>query len=246
MKCSNAASRKVRQLVLVAECRRRGLPYRVTWFSDRIPRSVWPMSIHYQARTEHAPPWYTRVEFHTLTTELQGPLDSILASCSKTTRNEIASAEKMPLRMRHATVAEYVAFHNAFAAERGLRFISVDRLSAYREAITLRAVILGEDVLAMHATLLDRDTGTARLLYSSSSRLSAGASAAAASRANRWLHMQELLRFREDDLTTYDWGGVSTNAASTPSGVDAFKLSFGGALTTSHHFIPKLAGSRLT
>ena len=51
-------------------------------------------------------------------------------------------------------------------------------------------------------------------------------------RANRWLHWQDMLKFKEIELCNYDWGGWHTGNDSVLLKINKFKESFGGVQTT--------------
>jgi hypothetical protein len=69
-------------------------------------------------------------------------------------------------------------------------------------------------------------------VISASVRLEEGPHRASVSAVNRWLHWQEMLRYRDAGIATYDFGGVSPTSASAH-----FKLSFGGVLDEGRNVV---------
>ncbi len=47
-----------------------------------------------------------------------------------------------------------------------------------------------------------------------------------AGRANKYLHYQDMLYFKDQGVIYYDWGGISS--FEEPTGIDRFKMEFGG------------------
>jgi hypothetical protein len=72
--------------------------------------------------------------------------------------------------------------------------------------------------------------GFARLQYSASAfRGRDSAYRSLVGRANRWLHWQCMLRFREMGIATYDWGGVfEEESTAEQAGLNRFKREFRG------------------
>lgn len=49
------------------------------------------------------------------------------------------------------------------------------------------------------------------------------------SRANRWLHWQDMLTFKQKGFECYDWGGLFEDETSPErAGINRFKCDFGG------------------
>lgn len=66
----------------------------------------------------------------------------------------------------------------------------------------------------------------ALLLYSASDYRKNEIDRDLAGRANKLLHYKDILYFKADGLSYYDWGNVASFDA--PNGIDKFKMSFGG------------------
>lgn len=77
--------------------------------------------------------------------------------------------------------------------------------------------------------------GIARLLYSVSVFRGCEDNALrnAIGRANRLLHYEDMLRFKELGYTVYDWGGYATDPAL--ENINSFKAGFGGSLASRYN-----------
>jgi lipid II:glycine glycyltransferase (peptidoglycan interpeptide bridge formation enzyme) len=90
-------------------------------------------------------------------------------------------------------------------------------------------------VLAFHAHSLA--ASTARLLYSSTA-VTAGGEQQRPERvpdANTWLHWQDMLRFREQGIQTYDMGGWHDGQDPELLRLNYFKESFGGQVAARYY-----------
>jgi len=125
---------------------------------------------------------------------------------------------------------EFRVFYDAFAAEKGLNPCYYEWLVAACAArrLVLTCATKDGEPLVWHALLVAQDS--AWLQYTGSCfRNRDNAYRAVVGRANRWLHWQEMLRFRALGLARYDWGGLFEDE-STPerAGINRFKKEFGG------------------
>lgn len=54
-----------------------------------------------------------------------------------------------------------------------------------------------------------------------------------AGRANKLLHINDMEFFKSEGIKIYDWGNISSS--SNPNGIDVFKMSFGGKVSTLYN-----------
>lgn len=174
--------------------------------------------------------------FHTLQIELTQDADQILAGMKKDNRQQIRYAEREGIKTEASNspdtrwMQEFFTFYDAFAQGKGLPPANRARLAAMREANMLdlsRAIdpVTG-DTLVWHCTL--RTPSAARLVHSASLARDAEQSRTTG-RANRGLHWQDMLRFREAGLATYDFGGwYAGDTDEAKLRINKFKESFGG------------------
>jgi Acetyltransferase (GNAT) domain len=83
-------------------------------------------------------------------------------------------------------------------------------------------------LLAAHVFLADG--GRARMLYSGTVERTGKDVDRLVGSANRFLHWQEMIHYRERGLESYDFGGIDLDPASRLYSISQFKLSFGGRL----------------
>lgn len=168
--------------------------------------------------------------------------DALFRSVSKNARYKIGRASKrdnvattLTLVPAVDDVAEFVEYYDAFAASKGVPPIRRSQFDALVNAgkLVISAARTREGVLlAAHAYLFDHPR--ARLSHSASLfRLEADSKERSRmGRANRLLHWDDMLRFRELGVTTYDLGGWYTeNRDEALLKINLFKEEFGGTVS---------------
>ena len=94
----------------------------------------------------------------------------------------------------------------------------------WADALWISVVETNEEALVYHSYV---DCGdTVRLLHSCSCFREKKDIATLIGRANKRLHWEDLLAFKNLGYTRYDWGGVMS--FENPNGIDIFKINFGG------------------
>ena len=227
--------------MIVVQRRRGLLAYRVVWF-DPAPKLLHLVpTVYRQSPTVEAPFGLRRESFHSLRSHLMDSDDGLLAAMNATSRNEIRQAQRAGAEGRLETIDRFVDHHNGFALSRDLEQVTRSRLLDYGDSLMVTSVQVNGLLLAMHALLLDPQSGRARLLHSSSSRFLHGGEKALAGKANRWLHWWEMLALRDRNYSTYDWGGVAPGTLDPRlQGVNRFKASFGGEPVEESNLYPLL------
>src|SRR5262249_59999119 len=66
-------------------------------------------------------------------------------------------------------------------------------------------------------------------------------------RANRWLHWQDMLRFKRAGVHCYDWGGMFRDESTADrAGINQFKRMFGGRTMQNYDWtVPVNAAGRI-
>lgn len=212
-----------------------GLEIVELWFDEQLPSQFSPDIIRYrQALTlkEGAS------DFYTLVTDLRPGIEVLTARLNSDSRYKIRRAqEKDSLTMNiwdgdPAFLNSFVTYYAAFATQKGLdkpdpRYL--DLLSSAGRLDVSRVVTADGEPLVYHAYYKHADR--VRLLYSASQFRSSSDSGfrALVGRANRWLHWQDLLRFKADGRVWYDWGGWYEGKDDPDRlSINQFKESFGG------------------
>jgi len=181
--------------------------------------------------------WH-KIPFTTLHTSLKEDEDVLFSNISKNTKYEINRAKKEGVKTATSSIEEFLPFFNSFAPSRNLKKIKRSNLVAYKDALMITKAFRENELFAMHAYILDREEMRARLLYSATiNRKTDNVDLNLIGRANRLLHMSDMLHFKKDGFLLYDWGGLALDEkAKETVGIDAFKMAFGGEIVEEPHY----------
>ena len=188
----------------------------------------------YRGDIKKIPWYYTFSKGASCYTDLTKSMDEIVSLMNSNTRNEIRRAEREGCIFSLVeSKAEFVPYYNRFCRDKGLNdFTSESRMGKYKKVLMTK-VTHGNEVLAMHANILDDETKTALLLYSCSRRLSDNVDRKLIGWGNRFLHYKDLEYLKNLGFEHYDWSGVCTDQNDPRYSIGQFKLSFGGNLVES-------------
>lgn len=178
-------------------------------------------------------------EFRTLLSDLTENAEEIFSHFSKNCRYEVRRAErerveKVFLRGKEITeddITQFLDFFADFWQSKGVSYAEKEKCRAlitqYAEADAFaitKATVDGK-ILVYHTYILAE---TRARLYQSASQFRADEtiSANVVGFANRYLHYQDMLWFKELGKKQYDWGGAGTG--EDVESITKFKESFGG------------------
>jgi lipid II:glycine glycyltransferase (peptidoglycan interpeptide bridge formation enzyme) len=184
------------------------------------------------AATQEIPGFFRKPKF-TFLLDLKQPEEKIVEGFVKNTRYEVRRAAKDGVTVAVETSQEeFSNFFDGFAHEKNRDEIDERELDFYWPHMRVTKATLGDQTLVMHSYLLDRDSGRACLLHSASQfRGADSAMRSLVGRANRFLHLQDMLALAKDGFTTYDFGGCSPQTDDPElSKINDFKAGFGGKL----------------
>lgn len=219
--------------------RKFGIPYHIHWFDPAPQFHVWPLTIFYQSPGKESRAGLVRQAFHTLHSDLSVGADGYLAAMNSSTRNQVHQMIRQGLMGTKVGVPEFTEFHNLFAADKAIAGTSVKKLKSLGESVWLTAAIWQNRALAMHATVVDPETGRARSLLSASARFEEPEERKLIGKANRWLHWWDMCQLHEAGIGLYDWGGVAKNSVDPDKqGINQFKEGFGGFPVEESHYYP--------
>lgn len=183
-------------------------------------------------------------EFHSMLTDLTLSEEELTGRINKTERYQIRRSKKEDVEFRSFTPAQlieddtvltpFIKMYEQMYKDKGMKVVlSRKQLDAYikANAFYLTGVFRGEEPLAFHSYVAD--DREARLFHSTSNFRSEEADAAFIARANKRLHMDDMMYFKNLGLKTYDWGGISD--FENPNGIDVFKMKFGGEKVTYYN-----------
>ena len=181
----------------------------------------------YEGKT--IPFWYKKIPVETSTLNLTLPTDALLSAMKSNTRNEIRRAEKENCLFEYNyDYKSFVPFYNEFCKSKGMEDkINEHTLEKYNRTLITMAK-RGNTVLAMHATVINKEDKEAMLLYSCSTRLNTDVDKKLIGWSNRFLHYQEFMLFKKWGIERYEWNGICTNPELRDVyNISLFKLSFG-------------------
>lgn len=176
--------------------------------------------------------------FHTIYVDLSLTPEELLAQMKSSTRTEIRRADRDGIRVESsarpdvAWTEQFLSFFEEFAANKGLPAPNRDRIHGMREAGILdlsRATDPEGNVLVWHCHYGAQ--ARVRLLHSASLfRLAEDKQQMRiTSRANRYLHYQDMLRLRDSGYAIFDFGGWYAGKDDVEKlRINEFKESFGG------------------
>ncbi len=187
----------------------------------------------------------------TLLIDLRRPLGAIYKDLIENARIRIHKAEKLGGRLMirrysggpdvDGLVPQFVKLYNDFARGKPLQTSPVSEAREYSyfpNADLMMAYLDGQPICG-HLNLVDRDVGIVRLHDSANRRFDDPATARLAGIVNVYLHWYELEKYRDEGLTTYDFGSLGQVEDSI--GVNRFKMQFGGTIIREHNYL--LAGA---
>jgi len=209
--------------------------YGEVWYDEKPSRDcAVDIVVHHQRPTPIANARH--VPFLSLISDLSIDEHAIADQFSRECRYKIRRAEsKDALRFEIITeprgrLDEFHAFYDAFAIQKSIEPSDRRWLLAACEArqLLLTSARRNDEAVVWHAYVICGSV--ARLQYSASCfRNRQSDYRALVGRANRWLHWQDMLRFRTIGMGRYDWGGLfDDDSTAEHAGINNFKRSFGG------------------
>ena len=181
-------------------------------------------------------------KFPTLLTDLTQEEEEIWKQFAKNCAYEIKRAKREEVsveilessRISEQEIREFCEFFDQFWESKGIR--QADPEEFYKEAKTYidngcmvfsKAKIDGQTIV-YHTYVVEGEY--TRLLHSASLyRISQDRKPAIVGMANRYLHWEDMLYFKEKGIQKYDWGGAGEG--EDVIGITRFKESFGGEKT---------------
>lgn len=213
------------------------------WFSEKKENDKKVDIISYM-QTEKPFAFVNRVS-DTLVTDLTEPEEMILQRIDKKYQYEIRRAKKDGTKqivhsgnVSDTIIKTFIDNYNEFANEKGLT-AKMDEdtfslLKKYRDNdnLVISEACINESSVVWHVYIYDSEI--TRLLYSISHfRSDDTISRTSIGMANRMLHYDDLIWFKNNGLRRYDWGGISD--APELKNITDFKNKFGGKRRTVYY-----------
>lgn len=199
------------------------------------------MSLHKQTRT--------------LCIDLNIMSDQLKQEMNKTTRYEIKKAGKDDLTIQQIAaptkmdVKKFMKFFNYFAAGRGIEKARKDKINSLRRTKRLMISYVyhkSGEKLAAHLYMINKKR--TMLFYSAAkSAFNDVIKPQEISRANRYLHWQDMLFFKKKEFEIYDFFGLSREKDNQKQqNINKFKKGFGGEEENNYQsYIPQTLRGRM-
>ena len=167
---------------------------------------------------------------YTVELSLEQGLETIFLNFRSTVKQEIKKSEKEGVVCNFSGDAEiFVQFYNEFASGKNISLTSKRRIDEIGDNFMITFAYLGNNILAAHSYLIDKEIGIARLYHSASKRFDENFDRNLIGRANKLLTYKDIVYFKEAGFKTFDFGGIAENTTDKSLlGINEFKLSFGG------------------
>jgi hypothetical protein len=228
--------------MLEIQVRRGPLSYRQKWFCSAPVVSDALSAVHYlQAKSCKPIPGFVRESYHTLLVDLSRDEQALWQGLKKHTRYQIGRAKRGGVSfVVEDDPTEFVTIYNACTQHTGLAKLSMSAVTCYAPFAHFLKAMHEDRALVVHATIVDRESGRARILQAASLYRSAltGREERFFSEAARLLYWEQMLYFRERGIHYLDIGGY-TPATDNPKmrGINYFKDSFGGQLVEETNYM---------
>jgi lipid II:glycine glycyltransferase (peptidoglycan interpeptide bridge formation enzyme) len=176
--------------------------------------------------------------------DLTQELRSIFGAMQASTRNKINKAERMSGRIAverngPRANANFLELYADLARTKSGQITHVDGavLDRYSQCSDIFLIYLDGKPLCGHINLRDNNIGRTRLLFTATGRFVDHETARVGAILNCYLHWKEMGAYKEEGFQTYDLGGISRNENPETSGIDRFKLGFGGKIVEEHDYL---------
>lgn len=227
--------------VLILERKKFFLRVADVYFCDRVDDLT---SVDVAFLVQTSVPFDRLKNFRTLHIDLTQSEDELFSACSKRNRYQIRRAEtkdpvdvRMPSEPKESETSTFLDFYDRFARSKHLPELTAYQKGVVRNLNAARALKLSRVVSSDGACLCHHsyitDDRRARLYHSASHyrELEDSSERALIGRANRYLHWRDILFFKHEGFSIYDFGGL-TPGSTVHQNIDDFKMSFGGTPVT--------------
>ncbi|MGI9488804.1 MAG: hypothetical protein ACR2RF_23545 [Geminicoccaceae bacterium] len=215
---------------------------RTKWFSDR-PQVTdgFKLMRYTQSPCRDQRLGFVRQDFQTKVVDLTVTPEELKAETSKNTLYKARRAERDGVTCHFdGDVGRFRAFYNEIASAQSRTPIAEGLIESASPACRVVHADLEGEPLVMHSYLVDPEQKRIRLWHSASRHVMGGDSNArnAIGRANRLLHWECLLRFRDEGFHHYDFGGYSADTSDQKKmAINRFKDGFGGELRAESNYV---------
>jgi hypothetical protein len=179
--------------------------------------------------------------FSTLTVNLHASEEQLLNGLNRDTKYKLRRASTQDKiecayepQVTEAICAEFLDFFNEFADTKGLKRLATHEMRARAQGGTVRfsRALYGGATLVWHVHAVTQDKATVLHSASHFRQLDDNEVRAVVGRANRLLHWRDMLFFKAEGKSVYDFGGwYAGNENAELLRINQFKEGFGGERT---------------
>ena len=234
--------------MLLLDEKKHGIHFYTVWYAEEKLKN--PGIVSYR-EAKFLPDENIKYEkFDTLISDLTESAEEIKQHFAKNCKYKVNRAYRENIQVQMALskditdedIEEFCQFFVTFWESKGVNYTKTERLKQelrlYRDmgALAIGKACVNDEKAVYHTYVMGDDW--ARLLHSASlyrlSKDEDGRYRNLIGMANRNLHYEEMLFFKECGKTVYDWGGAGTN--EEVKSITEFKQSFGGTPATYYEF----------
>ena len=179
--------------------------------------------------------------FYTIQIDLSIEEKELLANCKKNTRYEINRARREGVKFQRGNdIDQFIKFYNEFALSKNMAQISNSDLKLFGPKLYITQAVYQEEILVMHTYLFDDQIKRVCLLHTASLFRNCNDSTKhqIIGRANRFLHIEDMLYFKNIGVNVYDFGGYAVDDINEErEKINQFKKGFGGTMDKNHTII---------
>lgn len=189
---------------------------------------------------------YKRESMFTKIINLNIPKEELLAQCRKNTKYEVNRAENEGARFQiESDINIFADFYNSFAKLKNSPNVDLisDKNDIYyrlKKNLVITKAVFENEILVMHSYIADNELKRIRLFKTASlyRHENYNMKKSLIGRANRFLHYQDMIYFKNEGFESYDLGGYAFNTQDVElTKINEFKDSFGGKLVEESNYI---------
>lgn len=229
--------------MLMLQKKKHGISFITVWYAKEPMHKAGII----QYREALFKPEAASTEFETLLSDLTETEEEIIAKYSKNCRYEVrrAAKENIQVEMKtgasltEADIEEFCDFFVEFWASKGVEYKDADNLKeeireyATQDAFAITSASVNGKKIIYHTYVVEE--ACVRLYHSASLyRLDEDVPQSLVGMANRYLHKEDMLYFKQQGKAQYDWGGAGMTEEVI--NITKFKQSFGGTPVTYYDF----------
>ena len=174
---------------------------------------------------------------YTLELDLLQDIGTIYSNFSKQVRQQTTQAINEGISYHfHYDIKGFETFFNEFASKKEIFATSERRLKEMEPYLQLVYAMKGDDILAAHSFIFDKEVGIVRHFHSASRRLDERYDSNFIGKANKFLTCKSIEHFKNDGFIIFDFGGIRYPLPDNSSnGINNYKMLFGGKITTCYN-----------